>query len=84
MRNRPQDPNIPDQERASTGILAKAVCVVESRTADHELTLREFRLGASGIQVGEALTDFEGVVTGVASYKGELPLLADADSAGAA
>lgn len=66
------------------GSLLKAVSVVKSRTTDHELTIREFRLGASGIEVGEALTDFEGVLTGVASYKGELPLLADADSPGAA
>ncbi|MFC5497987.1 ATPase domain-containing protein [Caenimonas terrae] len=65
------------------GSLLKAVSVVKSRTTDHELTIREFRLGASGIQVGAALTDFEGVLSGVASYKGRLPLLSDADAAGA-
>jgi circadian clock protein KaiC len=62
------------------GSLLKAVSVVKSRTTDHELTIREFRLGSSGIQVGEALTDFEGVLTGVASYRGELPLLSDSDA----
>lgn len=63
------------------GHLLKAVSVVKSRTSEHELTIREFRLTARGVEVGEALTDFEGVLTGVASYKGSLPLLSDADRA---
>ncbi|MBE7941931.1 MULTISPECIES: ATPase domain-containing protein [Ramlibacter] len=61
------------------GSLLKAVSVVKSRTSAHELTIREFRLGASGIEVGEALTDFEGVMTGVPSYRGKLALLSDGD-----
>ena len=65
------------------GNLLKAVSVVKSRTTDHERTIREFRLGPRGIEVGQALTDFEGVLTGVASYRGALPLLSDADAAGA-
>ncbi|NPC55390.1 ATPase domain-containing protein [Caenimonas soli] len=64
------------------GSLLKAVSVVKSRTSDHELTIREFRLGKQGIEVGEALVDFEGVLTGVASYRGAIPLLGDADAAG--
>jgi circadian clock protein KaiC len=55
----------------------KAVSVIKSRTSEHELTIREFRLGRNGVQVGPALTDFEGVMTGVASYKGSMPLLSD-------
>lgn len=61
------------------GSLLKAVSVVKSRTSKHELTIREFRLSSKGIEVGEALTDFEGVMTGVASYKGDMALLADSD-----
>ena len=64
----------------SRGNLLKAVSVVKSRTTDHELTIREFRVGSGGIQVGSALTDFEGVLTGVPSYRGRLPMLGDADS----
>ena len=63
------------------GNVLKAVSVVKSRTTDHETTIREFRLGARGVEVGHALTDFEGVLTGVASYKGALPLLSDSDAA---
>jgi circadian clock protein KaiC len=63
------------------GSLLKAVSVVKSRTSAHELTIREFRLGADGVQVGHALTDFEGVLSGVTSYRGTLPLLSDDDGA---
>jgi circadian clock protein KaiC len=59
------------------GRLLKAVSVVKSRTSLHELTIREFRLGKSGLEVGQALEDFEGVMAGVASYKGSTPLLGD-------
>ena len=64
------------------GRLLKAVSVVKSRTSQHELTIREFRLGAGGLEVGTALADFEGVLTGVAAYKGQLPLLGDSDPSG--
>jgi circadian clock protein KaiC len=53
------------------------VSVVKSRTSEHELTIREFRLGKNGIELGEALQDFEGVMSGIASYKGAAPLLGD-------
>jgi circadian clock protein KaiC len=65
------------------GSLLKAVSMVKSRTSAHELTIREFRLGAGGIQVGHALTDFEGVLSGITSYKGRQALLADSDAADA-
>jgi circadian clock protein KaiC len=64
------------------GSLLKAVSVVKSRTSEHELTIREFRLGRRGIELGESLTDFEGVLTGVASYRGKMPLLSDMDIKG--
>jgi circadian clock protein KaiC len=66
------------------GSLLKAVSVIKSRTSEHELTIREFRLGKNGVRVGQALTDFEGVMTGVASYKGSLPLLSDGPESRAA
>ncbi|HVZ46249.1 MAG TPA: ATPase domain-containing protein [Ramlibacter sp.] len=66
------------------GSLLKAVSMVKSRTNHHEDTIREFRLGSSGLAIGEALKDFEGVLAGIAAYRGKLPLLADdaAESAG--
>jgi circadian clock protein KaiC len=62
------------------GSLLKAVSVVKSRTTQHEFTIREFRLTNNGVEVGEALSDFEGVMSGLASYKGDVTLLADADA----
>jgi circadian clock protein KaiC len=59
------------------GRLLKAVSMVKSRTSEHEQTIREFRMGARGLEVGQELTDFEGVLTGVTAYRGNLPLLGD-------
>ena len=59
------------------GNLLKAVSMVKSRTNLHEQTIREFRMSAEGLEVGEALTDFEGVLTGVTAYRGRIPLLGE-------
>lgn len=59
------------------GRLLKAVSMVKSRTNRHEQTIREFRMGPGGLEVGQELTDFEGVIAGVTAYRGELPLLGD-------
>jgi circadian clock protein KaiC len=59
------------------GQLLKAVSMVKSRTNRHEQTIREFRMGPGGIEVGQELTDIEGVLAGVTSYHGTLPLLGD-------
>jgi circadian clock protein KaiC len=63
------------------GEVRSAVSVVKSRTSAHERTIREFRLDASGLTVGEALTDFQGVLTGLPSYQGKIPLLNGAERA---
>jgi circadian clock protein KaiC len=59
------------------GRLLKAVSMLKSRTSRHEQTIREFRMGPKGLEVGEELTDFEGVLAGVTAYHGKLPLLGD-------
>ncbi|MEF7614029.1 ATPase domain-containing protein [Aquincola sp. MAHUQ-54] len=63
------------------GRLLKAVASVKSRMAAHETTIREFRLQRGGVEVGEALVDFEGVMRGVPTYRGAQPLLGDGESA---
>ena len=62
------------------GEVRTAVSVVKSRTAEHERTIREFKLGRHGLHVGEALRDFQGLLTGLASYKGEVSLLNSPDT----
>jgi circadian clock protein KaiC len=59
------------------GRLLKAVSMVKSRTNQHEQTIREFRMAEKGLEVGQELTDFEGVLAGVTAYRGNMPLLGD-------
>lgn len=59
------------------GKLLKAVSMVKSRTNRHEQTIREFRMGKGGLEVGQELTDFEGVLVGVTAYRGTIPLLGE-------
>ena len=61
------------------GNLLKAVSVAKSRTSKHASTIHEFRLGEQGVEIGVALTDFEGVVSGISRYAGEVALLSDSD-----
>jgi circadian clock protein KaiC len=50
----------------AAGAIRRAISVVKKRTGRHEDTIREMRLSASrGIEVGEPLTGFRGVLTGV-------------------
>src|SRR4028118_566616 len=52
------------------GTLLKAFSVVKSRVTPHQASIREFRLRRDGIEVGEPLSDFEGVLTGAPAYRG--------------
>jgi len=53
------------------GEVRQAVSVVKKRGGAHERTIREFRLDADGVHVGDALRAFRGVLTGVPVYEGE-------------
>jgi circadian clock protein KaiC len=64
------------------GKLLKALSMVKSRTNHHEQTIREFRMGSRGIEVGHELTDFEGVLTGVAAYRGSMKMLGENSRSG--
>ena len=58
-----------------------AISVVKSRTSCHERSIREFKLSEGGLEVGEPLRDFDGVLSGLPSYKGDIPLLAPSRNA---
>ncbi len=51
------------------GQVRQAISVMKKRGGQHERTIREFRLGKGGIQVGEPLADFRGILTGVPVYE---------------
>lgn len=54
----------------AAGTVRKAISVVKKRTGAHETTIREFAVGADGVKVGEPLSQFHGVMTGVPTYQG--------------
>jgi circadian clock protein KaiC len=63
------------------GNCLKAISVIKSRTLRHESTIREFRLGRNGVEIGEPLADFHGILAGAAQYGGRQALLGDTDVA---
>lgn len=57
------------------GEVRQAISVIKKRSGGHERTLREFRLGRGGVQVGKPLVEFQGVLTGVPVYRGSAETL---------
>ena len=49
------------------GEVHQAISVVKKRGSRHERTIRQFRI-ENGIQVGDALREFRGILTGVPTY----------------
>lgn len=52
------------------GEIRQAMSVFKKRTGAHERALRELRITSSGVQVGNPLKNFRGVMTGVPQYDG--------------
>ena len=62
------------------GEIRQAISVIKRRGGEHERTIREFRLEAGGIRLGEPLRQFRGILTGTPVYEGaDDPLLATED-----
>ena len=57
------------------GEVLTALAAVKSRGSAHERTIRQFRLAQGGIEVSEALRDFDGVLAGLPSYRGDAAML---------
>ncbi len=54
----------------SAGAVRKALSVMKKRTGAHETTIREFGIANNRVTVGEPLSNFHGVLTGVPTYTG--------------
>ncbi|WP_051093004.1 ATPase domain-containing protein [Methylobacterium sp. 77] len=54
----------------AAGRVRRALSVLKKRTGPHEDTIREFKIDARGLRVGDPLHDFRGVLTGVPTYDG--------------
>ena len=52
------------------GRVRRAVSIIKKRTGPHEDTIREFSINSHGLVLGEPLTSFQGVLTGVPIYAG--------------
>lgn len=59
------------------GEIRRAISVIKKRTGAHENAIREMMIDAKGIQVGEKLSGFRGILTGVPTYVGGEQLLKD-------
>ena len=57
----------------AVGEVKQALSVFKKRTGAHERTIRELRIDADGVTVGEPLRQFRGILTGVPQYQGSLP-----------
>jgi circadian clock protein KaiC len=57
------------------GRIRKALSVIKNRGGSHEETIRELRIDSQGVRIGDALTAFRGVLTGVPKYVGSADAL---------
>ena len=51
------------------GEIQQALSVFKKRTGPHERTLRQLKISSDGVEVGEPLRAFRGIMTGVPQYK---------------
>ncbi len=59
----------------AAGKIRKAISVMKKRVGSHQDSIRELRISGEGLQVGEPLNEFQGIMTGVPRYTGPEPLL---------
>ncbi len=59
----------------AAGRVRKALSIIKNRGGRHEDTIRELRIDASGLRIGEVLDGFQGVLTGTPTYTGTADLL---------
>lgn len=57
------------------GEVRRALSVLKKRTGAHESSIREMRIDETGLQVGEKLDGFRGILTGTPVYEGRSKLL---------
>ncbi|RYG67579.1 circadian clock protein KaiC [bacterium] len=53
------------------GAVRQALSCLKKRSGGHERTIRELRIEPSGVRVGEPLSHFRGILTGVPEYIGK-------------
>jgi circadian clock protein KaiC len=61
------------------GSVRQAISVIKKRHGPHEKTIREMQITPKGVQVGQPLTNFSGVISGRPHYEGEARQLFGSD-----
>lgn len=56
----------------AAGEVRQALSVIKKRSGEHERTIRELVMKNGTIAVGDVLTEFEGVLTGAPTYRGDI------------
>ncbi|UVW27804.1 ATPase domain-containing protein [Massilia sp. H6] len=59
----------------TNGRLRRAITVIKSRAAEHAQTIHELQLTRDGIRIGNPLEGFEGVLSGLPTYRGITPMM---------
>jgi circadian clock protein KaiC len=67
----------------ANGRMRRAITVIKSRTNAHAQSIHELRFVNAGIQIGEALESFEGVLTGLPTYRGATQMMSMQDATNA-
>lgn len=62
------------------GEVRQALSVIKKRSGEHERTIRELLMKNGAIVVGSVLTEFDGVLTGTPTYRGEIERLQISES----
>jgi circadian clock protein KaiC len=65
----------------AVGRVRRAISVIKKRTSAHEDTIREYRIGKTGIALGPPLTNFQGVLRGVPEMVGVEEALMEVEKA---
>jgi len=52
------------------GSVKQAISILKKRSGAHERTIREYHIDKGGLKLGEPLSEFRGVLTGVPVYEG--------------
>lgn len=50
------------------GYVRKSIAVIKTRTADHERTIREFKIDHGGLVIGDPIRGFSGILSGTPVY----------------
>ena len=57
------------------GEIRRAISMIKKRTGRHESSIREFTIGANGVEVGPQLDSFRGVLSGTPVFTGDEQLM---------